>query len=41
LLAKNEAGWKSLSMLSTKANLEGMYYKPRIDHDLMMEKFKK
>ena len=37
LLAKNEAGWKNLSMLSTKANLEGMYYKPRIDHDLMKE----
>lgn len=37
LLAKNEAGWKNLSMLSTKANLEGMYYKPRIDHDLMRE----
>lgn len=23
--------------LSTRANLEGMYYKPRIDHDLLEE----
>ena len=37
LLSKNEAGWRNLSMLSTKAHLEGTYYKPRIDHDLMKE----
>jgi DNA polymerase-3 subunit alpha len=37
LLAMNETGYKNLMMLSTKANLEGMYYKPRIDHDLLEE----
>lgn len=37
LLVKNEAGWKNLSKMSTKAHLEGQYYKPRIDHDLMEE----
>lgn len=35
LLAMNETGYKNLMYLSTKANLEGMYYKPRIDHDLL------
>ena len=37
LLAMNETGYKNLMMLSSKANLEGMYYKPRIDHDLLEE----
>lgn len=37
LLAMNETGYQNLMMLSTKANLEGMYYKPRIDHDLLEE----
>jgi DNA polymerase-3 subunit alpha len=37
LLAMNETGYKNLMLLSTKANLEGMYYKPRIDHDLLEE----
>ena len=37
LLAMNETGYKNLMLLSTKANLEGMYYKPRIDHDLLKE----
>jgi DNA polymerase-3 subunit alpha len=37
LLAMNEAGYQNLMKLSTKANLEGMYYKPRIDHDLLEE----
>lgn len=37
LLAKNEAGWRNLCMLSTKAWLDGYYYKQRIDHDLMRE----
>ena len=31
LLAKNLAGYKNLMKLSTIANLEGFYYKPRID----------
>lgn len=37
LLAMNETGYKNLMKLSTQANLEGMYYKPRIDHDLLEE----
>lgn len=37
LLAMNETGYKNLMMLSSKANLEGMYYKPRIDHELLEE----
>lgn len=37
LLAMNEQGYKNLMKLSTKANLEGFYYKPRIDHDLLDE----
>lgn len=37
LLAMNETGYKNLMKLSTKANLEGMYYKPRIDHELLEE----
>lgn len=35
MLAMNETGYKNLMYLSSKANLEGMYYKPRIDHDLL------
>jgi DNA polymerase-3 subunit alpha len=35
LLAMNDVGYKNLMLLSSKANLEGMYYKPRIDHDLL------
>ncbi len=35
LLAMNDIGYQNLMILSTKANLEGMYYKPRIDHDLL------
>ncbi|HVX48399.1 MAG TPA: DNA polymerase III subunit alpha [Candidatus Saccharimonadales bacterium] len=35
LLAMNEEGYKNLMILSTKANLEGFYYKPRIDHELL------
>ncbi len=37
LLAMNHQGYQNLMKLSTKANLEGMYYKPRIDHDLLEE----
>lgn len=37
LLAMNDTGYKNLMMLTSKANLEGMYYKPRIDHDLLEE----
>lgn len=35
LLAKNAVGYKNLMKLSTIACLEGFYYKPRIDHDLI------
>ncbi len=35
LLAMNETGYQNLMQLTTKANLEGMYYKPRIDHELL------
>ncbi len=35
LLAMNNEGYQNLMQLSTTANLEGMYYKPRIDHDLL------
>lgn len=37
LLAMNDTGYRNLMMLTSKANLEGMYYKPRIDHDLLEE----
>jgi len=35
ILAMNETGYKNLMKLSTIANLEGVYYKPRVDHDLL------
>ena len=35
LLAKNLRGWKNLIQLVTIANLEGFYYKPRIDKELL------
>ena len=35
LLAMNNTGYQNLMKLSTTANLEGVYYKPRIDHDLL------
>lgn len=35
ILAMNNKGYKNLMKLSTIANLEGFYYKPRIDHDLL------
>lgn len=35
LLAENNIGWKNLIQLVTKANLEGFYYKPRIDKELL------
>lgn len=37
LLAKNLVGWKNLIQLITKANLEGFYYKPRIDKGLLRQ----
>lgn len=37
LLAKNKKGYKNLIKLVTKSNLEGFYYKPRIDDELLEE----
>ena len=37
LLAKNEEGYKNLVKLISKAHLEGFYYKPRIDEELLKE----
>src|SRR5882672_2139002 len=35
LLAKDETGYKNLIKLATAAHLEGYYYKPRIDKELL------
>jgi DNA polymerase III subunit alpha len=35
LLVKNEKGWRNLLQLVTKSYLEGFYYKPRIDKELL------
>jgi DNA polymerase-3 subunit alpha len=35
LLAKDEAGYRNLIKLATAAHLEGYYYKPRIDKELL------
>src|ERR1017187_931681 len=35
LLAKDEAGYKNLIRLTTAAHLEGYYYKPRIDKEIL------
>ena len=35
LLAKDEVGYKNLVKLATAAHLEGYYYKPRIDKELL------
>jgi DNA polymerase-3 subunit alpha len=40
LLAKNEIGYKNLIKLVSKSFLEGFYYRPRIDRELL-EKYKK
>ncbi len=37
VLAKDEAGYKNLLQLATKAQLEGFYYKPRVDKELLVE----
>ncbi len=37
LLVKNEEGYKNLVRMITKAHLEGFYYKPRIDEELLKE----
>lgn len=35
LLAKNEEGYRNLCKMHTVAALEGFYYRPRIDHELL------
>ncbi|MDB5164074.1 MAG: dnaE [Candidatus Saccharibacteria bacterium] len=35
LLAMNNTGYENLMRLSTLANLDGFYYRPRIDHNLL------
>ncbi|MFZ5559506.1 MAG: DNA polymerase III subunit alpha, partial [Patescibacteria group bacterium] len=37
LLAKNEIGYRNLIKLVTKSHLEGFYYKPRIDKELLRQ----
>lgn len=36
-LAKNEQGYRNIMALVTKSHLEGFYYKPRIDRELIKE----
>jgi DNA polymerase-3 subunit alpha len=35
LLARDETGWRNLLKLTTRSYLDGFYYKPRIDHELL------
>ena len=35
LLAKNQKGYQNLIQLTTKSHLEGFYYKPRVDRELL------
>lgn len=37
LLAKNFQGYQNLIKLVTRANIEGFYYRPRLDHELLAE----
>jgi DNA polymerase-3 subunit alpha len=37
LLARNETGYKNLIQLTTRAHLEGFYYKPRVDKELLQQ----
>ncbi|MCX6702540.1 MAG: DNA polymerase III subunit alpha [Candidatus Wolfebacteria bacterium] len=37
LLAENNIGWKNIIKLTTKAYLEGFYYKPRVDKKILRE----
>lgn len=39
LLAKNETGYRNLMKLTTAAYLEGFYYKPRIDMDILKKHY--
>ncbi|MEK7480833.1 MAG: DNA polymerase III subunit alpha, partial [Patescibacteria group bacterium] len=35
LLAENDDGYRNLVALTTKSHLEGFYYKPRLDHEVL------
>ena len=37
LLAASDVGWRNLMKLSSRAYLEGFYYRPRIDRELLAE----
>jgi DNA polymerase-3 subunit alpha len=37
LLARDETGYKNLVQLTTLAHIEGFYYKPRVDKELLQE----
>ena len=37
LLARDEAGFRNLMRLSSLAFLEGFYYKPRVDHEILAQ----
>ena len=37
LLAKNQTGWHNLIQLITRAHLDGYYYKPRVDKELLLQ----
>ena len=37
LLAKDEIGYKNLTRLATSAHIEGFYYKPRIDKEILAQ----
>ncbi|MBM3132220.1 MAG: DNA polymerase III subunit alpha, partial [Chloroflexi bacterium] len=37
VLAQNEAGYRNLLQLSSKGFLEGFYYKPRVDKELLIQ----
>ncbi len=37
LLAKNEIGYKNLTILSSRSHLEGFYYYPRVDKEILKE----
>lgn len=37
LLCENQTGWQNLIQLSTKSHLEGFYYRPRMDKELLRQ----
>jgi len=37
LLAMNDKGWRNLMKLSSRAYLEGFYYRPRVDRELLSQ----